>query len=120
MFISHGQAESTSDTIQNEDRLSIGAFSSLTARGAQGILDENGVTDSEVTTAIEFDEVYVNVSTASAIDGLMDVKSIDADGFTMVMDDADPAAAFVWYAAFGPAAAAGGTILRQMMAHHGD
>lgn len=109
LFISHGQAESASDTIQTQDRLSIGAFSSLTDRGVQAILDENGTADSEVTTAIEFDATYVNIKADSTIDGLMDVKSIDADGFTMVMDDADPSAAFVWYLAFGPAAGAGVT-----------
>lgn len=109
LFLSHGQVESTSDTTQTQDRLAIGAFSSLTDRGAQAALDENAVADSEVTTAIEFDEVYANIKTDSTIDGLMDVKSIDSDGFTMVMDDADPSAAFVWYVAFGPAAAGGVT-----------
>lgn len=108
-FLSHGQAESTSDTVQDNDRLSIGAFSSLTERGAQATLDEDALADSEVTTAIEFDEVYANIKADSTIDGLMDVKSIDADGFTMVMDDPDPSAAFVWYLAFGPAAAGGVT-----------
>jgi hypothetical protein len=103
LFLSHGQAESTADTAQANNRWSMGAFSSLTDRGAQAILDEDNIADSEVTTAIEFDAVYANISTASAIQGLMDVKSIDADGFTMVMDDADPSQAFVWYLAFGPA-----------------
>lgn len=119
LFVSHGQVESTLDTVQAHDRLSIGAFSSLTERGAQGVLDEDNVADTEVTTAIEFDAVYVNISTGSAVDGLMDVKSLDSDGFTCIMDDADPAQAFVLYAAFGPAEAGGG-ILRQIMAHHGD
>lgn len=121
MFFSHGQAESTSDTFQDNDRVSIGAFSSLTLRGAQGTLDEDAVLTSEVTTAIEFDAVYVNISSASAVQGLMDVKSKDGDGFTMIMDDADPAQAFVWYAAFGstvflPASgsiAPTGTLVRQ-------
>lgn len=115
LFLSHGQAESTSDTIQNNDRLSIGAFSSLTDRGAQATLDEHNLADSEVTTAIEFDEVYANISASSTIDGLMDVKSIDADGFTMVMDDADPSAAFVWYVAFGLAASGSPPLLSANM-----
>lgn len=119
LFLSHGQAASTADTPQDHDRLSIGAFSGVTTRGAQGTLDEDNLADSEVSSAIEFDEVYVNIALDSTIDGLMDVKSIDSDGFTMIMDNADPAQAFVWYLAFGAASAAG-TILRQMMAHHGD
>jgi hypothetical protein len=101
-FFSHCNTESTSDTLQDNDRISIGAFSGY-ERGAQGSLDEDGVADSEVTTAIEFDAVYVNISTASAVQGLMDIKTIGTDGFTCIMDDADPSQAFVWYAAFGPA-----------------
>lgn len=108
LFFSHGQAKSTTDTAQSHDRTSIGAFSGVTTRGAQGALDEDNVADSEVTTAIEFDEVYVNIALDSTIDGLMDVKSIDSDGFTMIMDNADPVQAFVWYVAFGLAAVAGG------------
>lgn len=120
MFLSHNLAENASDTRNFDDALSIGAFDSVSSRLVMGVLDENGVADSEVTTAHEFDEVYVNISSVSAVQGLMDVKSVDADGFTMIMDDADPAQRFVWYVAFGNAAAAAGTILRQMMAHHGD
>lgn len=107
LFVSHGMAKSTSDTAQNNSNTIIGAFSSLTNRGAQAGLDEDNLADSEVTTAIEFDAAYVNIATDSTIAGLMDVKSIDSDGFTMIMDDADPAQAFVWYVAFGPAAVAG-------------
>lgn len=106
LFVSSGKIESTSDTTQADDKLSIGAFSGLTARGAQGTLDENALADSEVTTAIELDEVYVNIAADSTVQGLMDVKSVDSDGFTMIMDDADPAQAFVWYMAFGSAAGA--------------
>ena len=117
MFFSAGVAKSTNDVSSNNDRVSIGAFSGVSTRGAQGTLDEYNLTDSEVTTAIEFDEVYVNIKTDSTIDGLMDVKSIDSDGFTMIMDDADPAQAFVWYIAFGAAAAAGGVIPQAMASY---
>lgn len=110
MFVSHGTTESTSDTAQNHDRLSLGAFDSTSSRNVQGNLDENNLTDSEATTAIEFDAVYVNIKTDSTIDGLMDIKSVESDGFTTVMDDVDPSQAFVWYLAFGPAAVAGGLV----------
>lgn len=121
LFVSQARAENTSDTITGNDRLSIGGFDSISSRLAQAVLDEDGVLDSEVTTANEFDEVYVSIATNSTIAALMDVKSVEADGFTCIMDDADASQSFVWYMAFGAAAAAaGGTILRQMMAHHGD
>lgn len=40
----------------------------------------------------------------------MDIKSIDADGFTCVMDDTEAAASWVTYLAIGAAAAGGGVI----------
>ncbi|MCI0560400.1 MAG: hypothetical protein MN733_18090 [Nitrososphaera sp.] len=104
LFLSHGKAKSTQDTLQDDDEWSIGAFHSTTARGAQGVMDQNAAADSVVSAAIEFDEIYVNLTTAGALEGLMDIKSIDTDGFTAIMDDADPAQAFVLYAAFGDAA----------------
>lgn len=103
LLLSAGRAESTADTPTVHDRLSIGAFSSTSQRNAQATLDEDGLADTEVTTALEFDAVYANIATDSTIAGLMDVKSIDADGFTMIMDDADPAQSFVWYLAVGDA-----------------
>lgn len=102
MLISHLTTESASDTAQAEDRLSVGAFSSLSDRNAQAVFDEDNLADSEVTTAIELDEVYINIASTSVVQGLMDVKSIDSDGFTMIMDDADPGQNYVWYMAFGP------------------
>jgi hypothetical protein len=101
LFVSHCQAESTIDALQDHDAWSMGAFSSTSNRGAQGTLDQDNTADSTVAAAVEHDAVYVNISTADAVEGLMDIKSVDSDGFTCIMDDADPSAAFVWYVAFG-------------------
>ncbi len=106
LFASHMLAESASDTMQNDDRLSVGAASSASQRRALATLDEDNLADTEVTTAVEFDEVYINISAASAVQGLMDVQSFDSGGFTCIMDDADPVGAFVLYFAVGPAAVA--------------
>jgi hypothetical protein len=40
------------------------------------------------------------LSTAMAIEGLMDIDSVDSDGFTLIMDDVE-SASFVGYMAFG-------------------
>jgi len=103
LFLSHNKAQSAVDTVQAHDELSLGAFSSATARGAQCVIDEDGVDPSDVGTAVEHDEVYCNLSTGMAIEGLMDVQSVDSDGFTLIMDDPDPVASFVGYMAFGQA-----------------
>ena len=103
MFFGHMAAQSTVDTTQDGMQFSIGAFSSITDRGAQCHSDADAVADSIITTAVAYDEVYVSVDSAAtpAIVALMDVKSVDADGFTCVMDNVDAAAAFVPYWAIG-------------------
>ena len=105
-FVSAARAESTADTPSNHDQVSIGAAVSASSRSAIATRDQDAALDMIVSSASEFDAVYANID-ASAVTGLMDISSFDADGFTGIMDDADPAQAFVWYVAFGPAAAGG-------------
>lgn len=101
LFASANRAQSSADTPTDHDAFSIGAFSDAGTRGAQGIFDEDAVVLSDTGAAVEFDEVYVNIDAASAIQGLMDVQSVDTDGFTCIMDDADPTLNFVFYLTFG-------------------
>lgn len=101
MLFSHNMAQSTQDTVQSDARLSVGAFTSTTERQAQALLIETGLADTDVTNAIEHDEVYINIASDSTVQGLMDVKSVDSDGFTLLMDDADPAQGYIWYLAVG-------------------
>ena len=98
---SHNTAKSTQDTVQANASISVGAFTSASERVAQGMLQEDALTDTDVTNSIQHSAAYVNISTASAVEGLMDVQSIDSDGFTLIMDDADPSQAFAWYFSVG-------------------
>lgn len=108
LFVSHGKAESVVDTFQDDDELSIGAFSSTSARAAMATADDDVAGTAVVSTSIEHDEVYVNLdATTGALEGLMDIKTVDSNGFTCIMDDADPAQSFVWYVTFGPTPVAG-------------
>lgn len=108
VFVSAVSSENGADAPHDHDRASFGLASSATQRQCVAWFDEDAIGTSEVTTATKFDAVYINISGASAIDGLMDVQSFDSDGFTCIMDDADPGAAavFVWYVALGVASAA--------------
>lgn len=116
LFISHCLAQSTLDTTQAGSEFSVGACTSTSDEIALGINDENGTGNMETEAAIEHDACYVNLSTAAAVEGLMRAQSFpDSDGFTMRMDDADPAQAFVWYVAAGDNAAAGGSIVPILM-----
>jgi len=103
LVFSHCKAESSGTTLDRNDESSMGAFTTQNERIAHGVMDVDNLADSQVTTAIEHDAVYVNIDTSDAIEGKMDVKSVNSDGVTFIMDDADPAQAFFLYALFGPA-----------------
>ena len=107
LFGSHNEVQSTADTMQNHDSWSVGAAASASQRVAGATYDEHNTANAEVTTAVEHDQVYVNLSNADAVEGLMDLVSFDSDGMTLVMDDADPAASFVWTLVMGPPAGGG-------------
>jgi len=105
MFGSHNKVKSTTNVTQAGDERCIGFAVSPTERNAFGIVDKDAVADADVGVAVHTDQCYSNQSLDATIvvEGLMDLVSMDADGFTSVMDDADPAQAFVWYLAFGDA-----------------
>lgn len=105
MLASHNKAQSTVDTPQAVNERTIGFAVSATERCSMGMLSKDSPTTTDIGTAQHSDNMYSNQSTATAIviEGLMDLVSMDSDGFTFVMDDADPAQAFVWYLAMGDA-----------------
>jgi len=107
LMLSANRAESTIDTSTTVYERSIGAVTSASSRWALGSRMKTGVT-TDCAGAVEYDEMYINIdnSATMAVEGLMDIVSIDSDGFTFVMDDADPSASFVPYVAMGSAAAA--------------
>jgi hypothetical protein len=104
LFASCNRAASTADTPTTFANLSIGAATGPAERVGTAIQDENAVGTSECTAALQVDEVYVNIDATSLVQGLMDVQSFDADGMTLVMDDADPSQAFVGVAVWGVSA----------------
>lgn len=103
MFVSCGRAESTADTPTDHAQLSIGSALSASDRGAMAIMDQDSPTSANAGHAIEYDEVYINLSTADppALQGLMDVVDMTVDPPQYVMDDADPAGAFVAILSWG-------------------
>lgn len=103
MCVSACKVASTPNTGVADNELSIGAFTSTSNRIAMGHTDDDAAGTMVCGTAIEFDSVYVACTQvdATAIEGLVDVQSIDADGFTLNQDDADAVAAFVGFVSFG-------------------
>lgn len=107
LCVSACKVASTPNTGVADNELSIGAFTSTSNRVAFGHTDDDAAGTMIVGTAIRFDACYVACTQvdATAIEALVDVQSIDSDGFTLNQDDADAVAAFVGYVAFGNAPA---------------
>ena len=101
LLVSVCRAEATTDIFNANIDLSIGAFSALGERTSQGMFSEEGVSPAESSTSLEQDAVYTNISTADAVEALMDIQSINNDGFTCIMDDADASQMFVGFLAMG-------------------
>lgn len=105
LFVSGCLAEASAGTPVAHDQFSLGAATSASNREAMAVMDQNAAGTAVVSTAVYVDEVYINLSTTGTIEGLADISSFDATGFTLIEDDADTVAAFVFYAAFGSAPA---------------
>lgn len=106
---SHLQAQSAADTAQAGAEMTLGCAMGPSSRLAIGFFDENGTGNMETSSAIEHDAVGVSISTASAVEGLVDVVTLPtATGFDLKNDDADPAQCFYFYEAFGGGTPPGG------------
>lgn len=101
MLFSHGRAQDTANALSAGDQWNIGGFTSTTNRGTQGTLSADNVTDAFLQFYVEHNAALAQITATPARVGLLDVQSIDADGFTLVMDSAADPAAFVWYISFG-------------------
>lgn len=104
LFVSHCKTQSTSDTAQDDDEWSMGAFSDASTERAMGSFDDDAADPSVVATAVEHDNVYVKIA-SDAVESSMQCITVGSDGFTCEMTDAAAAQAFVWYLAVGTAAA---------------
>ena len=107
LTLSHLHVTSTQDSVQTDQEISIGGASGALERGSVGSRSDNGSGTSDVATFSSDDAIYgnVNVSGAAAYEGQMDLVSFDGDGFTVVMDDADPSQTEVFYMAIQTGAA---------------
>lgn len=99
-------AQQTAGTPASDHCLSVGAGTGAAARVAQSNYEQTALATSDAWFGIEYDEIYSNLS-LPGIAGLMDIQSMDADGVTFVMDDADPTTRVFWYIGMGDSPAGG-------------
>jgi len=108
IFASHCRAEDPVNSVTTaHDRFSFGAATSTTNRAAIGTEDQDAQNPTITTRGMRFDAVYQRVASGANV-GLMDLVSFESGGFTCVMDDVDPDAAFVLYVAVGDATSPSG------------
>lgn len=92
LVISAVEPENTSPTMAAKDEISFGAFNDMGEQNSQGVRDGDNVGTTVVGSAVDVDSVYVNLnSTSDAVEGEMILNSLDSDGATFIMTDADPA-----------------------------
>jgi predicted membrane protein len=94
-----GKAEDTQDAVSDQNRFVMGAFTGTTERGAQGTFDEHNRANSDTERAVEHDQALFKIE--QAVTGKVDVQSMDADGWTLVMDSEDNNASFFGLAGLG-------------------
>ena len=111
VFLSTCSAEQAVDAVAVDDRMTIGAATTPTQRVCAATLDEDSFGSSQSNTAVEYDAVYVDISEANAVDALMDLTAMNADGFSVIMDDARASQSMVVWLAIGPAATVGASLV---------
>lgn len=107
LVASVNRAEDAAGTGTRPSQMSMGAATGASSRASVFARDNNATATAEVSTGIQYDALYGNLDSTGAVVGLMDLSSIDSDGVTLVMDDADPTAN--WFFLVSAGSAAGGT-----------
>ena len=95
--------QSATDAVSEaiNQRRSIGFATSTSDRRAVSSLSVDGAATSAGATAASNDCVLATVGSTGTRDGMLDLNSITSDGFTLIVDDAIPASATVFWEAWG-------------------
>lgn len=80
-----GTTDTNSQTVHG--RSGIGFAVSDSSRGCMGAQSQDAAATQVCTTGYRNDAVAVTMTNTPAVDGLLDLQSLDGDGFTLVVDD---------------------------------
>ncbi len=102
VFFFWGGTTAIADTVEaGIYNLGFGVAISSTSRGSICILSEDGQADSDTHIRMYNTEAISGHTDTATIDGIMDVSSLDADGFTLIVDDQFTQAYRISYLALG-------------------
>jgi hypothetical protein len=97
--------QSNSPTAANSqvvsERRGIGFAQSTTSRACVGTLSTDNSGNAACASIWSNTACVITVSSAGTVDGLLDISSIDTDGFTLIVDDVTPANITVFWEAWG-------------------
>lgn len=83
------------------ERRGIGFAQSTTSRAAVGTFSADASAAADCGSVWSDTACVITVNGAGTVDGLLDINSIDADGFTVIVDDVTPADISVFWEAWG-------------------
>jgi hypothetical protein len=83
------------------ERRGIGFCSNATTRRAVGTFSADNSGAADCGSVAANDCVCITVNGTGAIDGKLDISSIDVNGFTLIVDDVTPANITIFYEAWG-------------------
>ncbi len=96
---SNSPTNANSQTVNQ--RRGVGFASSTTSRASVGTTSLNASGNADCGSIFTTTACVVTVSAAGVLDGLLDINSIDADGFTLIVDDVTPQNITVFWEAWG-------------------
>jgi hypothetical protein len=95
------QSATDSFTQTVSERRGIGFCSSPTIRRSVGTFSADNSAAADCASVAADNCVCITVDGAGTVDGRLDISSIDANGFTLIVDDATPANLTIFYEAWG-------------------
>jgi hypothetical protein len=102
LLLSHAAAQNTQDVSVAQANVSLGAFTSPTNRACQSIVSMNAANSAQCASSVREDACLQMLNSHTVSAGVVDVQTMDADGFTLIMDVADVTTTkYVTYLAFG-------------------
>lgn len=101
--LTHGQNANASGSPSPGALWGVGAATGPTNRATMAFLDVNNADPTRGYRAVDHDAwlTYIAPNFPGSVEMLLDLVSMDTDGFTAIMDDADAAQRFVGYLALG-------------------
>jgi hypothetical protein len=84
-----------------QQRRGVGFASSATSRAAVGTFSNDAAGNADCGSVFTTTAVAITVDGTGAVDGLLDISSFDADGFTLIVDDVAIANITVFWEAWG-------------------